>query len=221
MPQTNSVPSQPVLVKKVVVIKRKRSLVSFLVSTILVLVLLLIVGAFLAFSAWMYTYKALTNEKVVGELHVSGKTIKDGVPTYTVRYVPLDQESVLPFVGSSNDADKEVRADMQGDQVFVDADFIRWENWATLVGVSPVYKVYRIKSDYNDINERNKFRSSAFDMNGGPDEFVEGFATEESKTFDWLVQSVFISSAGINITNESQIFNVIVTKDAVVLEAKK
>lgn len=213
--------SQPVVVKKVVQYKRKPSVVEFLIGTVILLAIVIIVGAFLAFSAWMYTYNALTEEKIVAELAISKKVIKDGIPTYTVRYTPIQQDSAFPLIGnnSSETNGAVVQSSMNGDQVFIDANFIRWENWMTLVGFKPVYKVYRVKSDYKNLEDRDKFRSSAFDMNGGSDANVENFS-ENDAFFGWFVQSAFISSAGQNITDEDQVYNVIVTKDAVVLERK-
>lgn len=209
----------PVVVQKVVKLKKRRSLVEFLVGTVILLSIVIIVGAFLAFSAWMYTYNALTEEKIVAELSISKKVVKDGVPTYTVRYTPLQQDAAFSFLGSNDSNGKVVQSTMSGDQVFVDANFIRWENWMTLLGFKPVYKVYRVKSDFKVLSERDKFKSTAFDMNGGSDQFVEDFAKGDA-SFGWFVQGAFISSAGQNITDEDQVYNVIVTKDAIVLEKK-
>ncbi len=38
--------------------------------------------------------------------------------------------------------------------------------------------------------------------------------------FQWLVQSVFVSSAGQNASDNDRVFYVVVTKDAIVLEPK-
>lgn len=220
VPQYES-PKPPVIVKKVVKVQKKKpSLIEFLVGTIAVLLIFLLVGSFLAFSGWLYTYKALTKETVVAELYISKKVIKDGVPTAKVRYVQLNEEPALSFLGSKEIENEEIQLEMKGDQVFVDANFIRWQNWMSLLGIDPVYKVYRVKSDFRNISDREKYRSSAFELNGGSDKFVEDFAQNQS-IFDWAVQSAFVSSAGQNVTDQDQVFNVVVTKDAIVLEVKK
>lgn len=205
--------------KKIVPVKRKPSLIEFMAGTIALLLLFVIIGSFLAVSSWLYTYKALTKEQVVAELYISRKIIKDGVPVTKVRYVPLREQPALPFVGASEN-NEEIQVEMYGDQVFVDANFIRWQNWILLLNISPVYKVYRIKSDYKNLSDREKFRPSAFEINGGSDPFIEDFAKKQN-LFSWAVQSAFISSAGQNVTDQDQVFNVVITKDAVVLEAKK
>lgn len=210
---------QQVNIKKVVHVKHKRSIIEFFLATVTVLSIILVVGAFFAFSAWMYTYSALTEEKVVAELYVSKKIIKDGVPTFKVRYVPISGDPVMFFWGEGNSNNDEIKVEMYGDQFFVDASFIRWQNWMTLLGFDPVYKVYRVKSDYRNLEERNKYRTTAFDINGGPDKVVEDFA-ENEKFLGFIIQSGFISSAGQNVGNEDQVYNVVVTKDAIVLEKK-
>ena len=213
--------TRPVIVQKVVKVRRKPSIVEFLAGTVILLSIIIVIGGFLAFSAWMYTYNALTEEKIVAELSISKKVIKDGVPTYTVRYTPIQQDAAFPLLGnSSTDTNGAVvQSTMSGDQVFIDANFIRWENWMTLIGFKPVYKVYRVKSDFKDLAERDKFKSTAFDMNGGSDQVVENFAQNDAG-FGWFVQGAFISSAGQNVTDQDQVYNVIVTKDAIVLEKK-
>ena len=211
-------PSQPVIVKKVVQYKRKRSLVEFLIGTVILLAIIILLGAFISVSAWLYTYKALTNEKVVAELYVGKKIIKDGVPTSRVRYVPLAEDSAFFLGQQTNKADETVK-DIAGDQVFVDANFIRWENWATLIGMKPSYKIYRVKGDFRDSVDRDNFRSSSFDLNGGSDDFIVDFEKSQ-QNYRWFVQSAFISSAGINVTDVDQAYDVVVTKDGVVLEKK-
>ncbi len=215
--QINPYP-QPVIVKKVIQYKRKRSLTEFLFGTIILLLIIIFLGFFISISAWLYTYKSLTTEKVVGELYVGKKVIKDGVPTSRVRYVPLKEESGF-YLGQQSMLGEEIRQDFKGDQVFIDTNMIRWENWVTLIGLKPVYKVYRVKSDFRNIADRDAFRSSAFELNGGSDDFILNFEKNQ-EAFRWLVQSAYISSAGINVSDQDQKFDVIITKDAVVLEKK-
>ncbi len=138
--------SQYVKLAKIIKINSKTrnlNIVEFLIKVIVVLVIFIVVGAFLVFSSWMYTYNALTDERVVAELYISKKIIKDGVPTIRVRYVPLDNSPALPFLPQQNDMNS-IEVELSGDQVFIDANFIRWQNWVTLLNIKPVYKVYRI-----------------------------------------------------------------------------
>lgn len=214
-----SVPAQqPVIIKKVVQYRSKRSFVDFLIGTIILLLIIVTLGAFISVSAWLYTYKALTQEKVVAELYVGKKVVKDGVPTTRVRYVPLREEPAF-FFGQEYQSGTEIRQDLSGDQVFVDANFIRWENWVTLTGTKPVYKVYRVKSDYRNLSDRDKYRSTAFDVNGGSDQFIIDLEKDQ-QNYRWFMQSAFISSAGVNVSDEDQKYDVVITKDAVVLEKK-
>lgn len=213
--------SQYVKLAKIIKINSKTrnlNIVEFLIKVIVVLVIFIVVGAFLVFSSWMYTYNALTDERVVAELYISKKIIKDGVPTIRVRYVPLDNSPALPFLPQQNDMNS-IEVELSGDQVFIDANFIRWQNWVTLLNIKPVYKVYRIKSDFQQISDREKFNTKAIDINGGQDTFIVDFS-RNPEMFQWLVQSVFVSSAGQNASDNDRVFYVVVTKDAIVLEPK-
>lgn len=216
-------PQQTVTTQKVIKVKssRKMSLVETMGWIIVTLAILLVVVAATSFGIWMYTFKALTEEKTVAELQVSGRVFKDGKPTFTVRYIPKNEAPAIPFWSNNvDDPDsKEFRSEMGGDQVFIDANFIRWANWSTLVGFKPVYKVYRVKSDYQNLDDREEFKSSAFERNGGQDGFIKEFDANKN-TWGWLVQSAYISSAGVNINEDAQKFDVIVTKDGLVLEKK-
>ncbi|BDQ04668.1 MAG: hypothetical protein KatS3mg084_0186 [Candidatus Dojkabacteria bacterium] len=213
--------ARPATVQKVIKPKTKvphLNILELLVSVIVVLTLFIFVGSFLAFSGWLYTYKALTAEQVIAELHISRKIIKDGVPTIRVRYVPFDENPALSFLPRQADVST-LELELPGDQVFIDANFIRWQNWVSLLNISPVYKVYRIRSDFNQLSDRQNFKAKAIDLNGGPDTFIEDFS-KYSENFNWLVQSAFISSAGQNATDRDRVFYVVVTKDSIILEHK-
>lgn len=197
------------LIKK----KRPLSLVEYLLIGLVFMTLLVFLVGFIGFSAWMQTYKALTAERTVGELSIGGKVFIDGVPSFEMTYKVVNEKPLLSFY--SEVTPDEYKMTMKGDQVFVDANFIRWADWVKLTGISPAYKVYRIKSDFSNLSDRDRFRSSAMDLNGGADNNIKNF---DDSGLEWLVQSAFISSAGIDVKDQSQKFYVKVTNDALVLE---
>jgi hypothetical protein len=209
----------PVKVTKVVKVKRKRSLTEFLITTIVILAIFLVLGAFFSVAVWMHTYKALTRETVVADVYVSKKVIKDGKPTFTVRYVPREDVSGWwgIFGSDARSTDAIVSSELVGDQVFFTADYIRWNNWVTLLNVKPMYKTNRVSSGFRNAEDYQRFNVSAVDINGGPD-WIAAKMQENPKRYNWLAQSIYLSSAGVNVQNEDAAYKLISTKDALVLE---
>lgn len=217
-------PNPPVpVVKKVFKFKKKRSLLSFLVITILFLVLTLFICGIVSVSIWLHTFSVFTQEKTIGELTVSKLTIKDGKPTFTVRYEPYDDVSGFwGIFGSDKDSKNNsqvVEREFTGDRIFIDADFIRWNNWVTFLGFKPVYKINRIKADFTDLEHDDDYDATAIDLNGGPSEFAKDLQRNESK-FEWVAQSVDISSRGKYVQDAEMVYLVKVTEDGLILEEK-
>lgn len=211
--------TQPVKVTRVVKVKRKRSVTEFLVTTIIVLCVFLVIGAIFSFGVWLNTYKVLTQETVVADIYVSQKIIKDDRPTFTVTYKPrADVSGWWGIFGSkAKSADSEITVEMIGDQVFFSADYIRWNNWVTLFNVKPVYKTNRINSGFQKIEDYQKYYVDAVALNGGQDSIAASLQ-ENPKRLEWFAQSVYISSAGVNVLSEEASYKLIATKDALVLE---
>lgn len=218
MPNNGAQP-QPVYITKIVKVRKKRSLVEFLITTICILSVFMVLGAFFSVAIWLHTFKAFTQETVVADLAVSKKVIKDGIPTFTVKYTPKKDVSGWWSIFGSNasSADKEVSMELTGDQVFVNADYIRWDNWLTFINVKPVYKINRVMTGFQHAEDYKKYNVDVVDLNGGPDWFASKLQQSPDK-FSWLAQSVFISSAGINVSGEDVNYKVISTNDALVLE---
>ncbi len=214
----NNTTQQPVLVKKVVKVRRKRSLTSLLLATVFLLTLVIIIGGIFSTAIWLHTYRVFTQEKVVADLHVSKKVIKDGKPTFTVKYIPYDDVSGLGAVWNSKSPsdDKEVDFDMVGDQIFINADFVKWNDKVTFLGVKPMYKVNRILPGFQEASDYSKYGVTVKDLNGGPDAFAKKLQENPGK-YKWLAESVFISSAGVNVQNEDRNYKVIITEDALIL----
>ncbi|MFW5719860.1 MAG: hypothetical protein ACOCXT_02425 [Candidatus Dojkabacteria bacterium] len=222
MSTTQSAPQKPqVIVKKVTKVKKKRSITTLLASAVLLLTIFLIIGAIVAAGVWLHTFRVFTQETVAAEITVSEKTIVNDQPTFTVTYKPVNDVSGFwaIFGSEASSADEEVVVEMTGDQFFVDADMIRWKDWVTLANVKPVYKIYRLKSDFRDPEDEDRFERTIKSLNGGSDEFATRLQ-DNPDSYDWIAQSVNISSAGVNVQNNEITYQLKVTEDALVLEKK-
>lgn len=200
--------------------KNKKNLnpLHFVFSTIFVLVIFLIVILILNVSGWLYTYNTLTDEKIIGEILISKKTLKDGVPSGTVKIILYEQENLLPFFKEEKQKNT-LSLDFNGDMIFIDAYFIRWENWLVMLGFKPVYKIYRIKSDFRDIEKATSYKRDIIDLSSSNDDYIFENINEDH-FLKFFIQGAFISSVGQSLTNSEQKFNILVTKDGIVLERK-
>lgn len=100
-----------------------------------VLVLLL---AALLFSSWLYTYQRLTDEALVAELS----------------FEPLGGQRYRASV-ATGDRCEAGYYDLYGDQWRLDAQFIKWKYWATLLGFDPLYRLDRLEGRYADVADEN------------------------------------------------------------------
>lgn len=200
--------------------KNKKNLnpLSFVFSAIFVFAIFLIVILIFNVSGWLYTYNTLTDEKIIGEILISKKILKDGIPSGNVKVILYDQENLLPFSKGEKEKNS-LSLDFNGDMIFIDAYFIRWENWLVMLGFKPVYKIYRIKSDFRDIEKANTYKRDIIDLSSSNDNYIfENI--NENYFLKFFIQGAFISSVGQSLTNSEQKFNILVTKDGIVLERK-
>lgn len=197
---------------------------NFACFSVLLLIIILIIALFLSIFGWLYTYNVFSKEEIIGELMISKKNIKDGISTGTAKLVLYKTDSLINFdrFNTVYDQKREFNFEFNGDQVFIDSYFIRWQNWLTLFGFKPIFKIYRIKSDFVNTESAKKYKRDFIDLSVQQDELFFNYFNNEKlyKFLNVFVQGAFISSVGQNVTNTEQRFNVVVTNDGIVLERK-
>jgi hypothetical protein len=114
--------------------------------------LLAVIAALLAvmlLSASIYTYHALTAEALIAEL-------------------TFDQTSGRQWVAHLRTGDRCDQRDLPlfGDQWRVDAEFLKWKSWATLLGLDAQYRLDRLEGRYRTAEEQNNEPNIAHDLGG-------------------------------------------------------
>lgn len=181
------------------------------------IIIALIIGIILLsvvwFRAWLQTYRAFTQKELVAVIETSELKYNGDTPYFELTYNQVESGS------NENDPDVEFSKDftVQGDRFEVGGEFIRWNNWLTLIGVNPVYKVSRVEGDYSDIDLENTKTHTAFELNGGVDDSWRVLQNNE-QTFSWFVDSVFVSFAGKFVEDEQQRWGLYVTEDAYIID---
>jgi hypothetical protein len=114
------------------------------------LVVLLALFAFVLLSASVYTFHALTGETLIAELRFD----ETGDRQYLAHLRTGDRcdERVLPVFG---------------DQWRVDAQFLKWKYWATLLGLDSQYRLERLEGRYRSVADQNSAPNVAHDIGGG------------------------------------------------------
>jgi hypothetical protein len=99
------------------------------------------------FSASVYTFNVLTDETRIAELR-------------------FDQVSDHQFVAylRTGDGCEEQRFDIYGDQWRIDAEFLKWKYWATLLGLDAHYRLDRIEGRYVSAEDQNSRETLAYDL---------------------------------------------------------
>jgi hypothetical protein len=122
---------------------RKAFTVSFL------LIIVLGVLAVLLVTANIYTYHRLTAETVIAEL----------------RFEPTGERQYLAYL-RTGDRCNERMLPVFGEQWRVDAEFLKWQYWAMLVGLDSQYRLDRLEGRYRSAAEQNTAPKVAHDIGG-------------------------------------------------------
>jgi hypothetical protein len=121
---------------------------AFTLSLLAVVVLGVLVALLLA--ANVYTYHRLTAETLIAELRF--EATGDRQYLAYLRTGDRCRERVLPLLG---------------DQWRVDAEFVKWQYWALLLGLDSDYRLDRLEGRYRSAAEQNTAPNIAHDLGGG------------------------------------------------------
>lgn len=100
-------------------------------------------------SASIYTFARLTDETLVAEIRFEAV----GPDRYLAHIDTADfcAETVLPI---------------EGDQWRIDAQFVKWHYWATLLGLDSQYRLDRFEGRYSDVERQNRVVDNAYALRG-------------------------------------------------------
>jgi hypothetical protein len=104
----------------------------------------------LLLTANVYTYHRLTAETLIAELRF--EATGDRQYLAYLRTGDRCRERVLPLLG---------------DQWRVDAEFVKWQYWALLLGLDSDYRLDRLEGRYRSVAEQNTAPNIAHDLGGG------------------------------------------------------
>ena len=110
-----------------------------LIKTLTYPVLLLLASAAI-FSVSIYGYSRLTDETLIAEITFD-KRVND---THVAHFVTAEQCQTTDYFP------------IYGDQWRVDARFLKWTSWASLIGLDAQYRFDRLEGRYDSIIEQNR-----------------------------------------------------------------
>jgi len=104
----------------------------------------------LAIAANLYTYHRLTREIAVAEIEIRST-------------VPNSFELQITEAGKTP-----VSFTLFGDEWQLDARFLRWKSWATILGKEPLFALERLSGRYGDIELERKAKRSVHSLGAKP-----------------------------------------------------
>jgi hypothetical protein len=116
-------------------------------TRIMALPLMILAGFTMLMSASVRTYTRLTDETVIAEL--SFRQVADQVFEATLL---------------TDDACREEQVTLYGDQWRVDASFLKWKYWASVLGLDAQYRLDRIEGRYIAIEDENSKHHAAYSL---------------------------------------------------------
>ncbi len=153
----------------------------------------------LAAAANIYTYHRLTAEILVADIKIK-------------QTAPNSYELLLKEVGK-----QPINFKITGDEWQLDARFLRWKSWATLLGKDPMLRLERISGRYSDIEQAKVAQRSLYELNPHPGLDVWTYAR---KYAEWLpfIDAYFGSSVYMPLTADGH-YKVIATDSGLLVRA--
>jgi hypothetical protein len=136
------------------------------------------------FSAAIYTYAVLTDEAEIAEIYFEAV----GPQHFTAHL-------------ATNGGCARSSIDIFGDQWRIDAEFLKWKNWALYFGLDAQYRLERFEGRYRDINEQNSRRTLAYDITEGSAVDIPAIAGALGR-WNFLVDAAYGSSTYQDIDPE-------------------
>lgn len=122
-----------------------------------ILGLLVLTGGLVAWN--LYTFDRLTDEALIAKL----------------RFVQLAPQRYQVEL-RSGDFCQLRKFDLFGDEWRVDARFLKWKSWATLLGMDAMYRLERLSGRYRNIDDENTGKHIAHDITQSPALDLAGYA---------------------------------------------
>lgn len=170
----------------------KLSLLLVVVAAVLLAMLL---------SASVYTFYALTDETLIAEL-------------------TFDRMNGRQYVAHLRTGDRCDERDLPlfGDQWRVDAEFLKWKSWATLLGLDAQYRLDRLEGRYRTAAEQNSEPNIAHDLGGNTALDVVDLAGALG-SWNFLIDATYGSSVykDIDVANVYSVYRTqmgIITREA-------
>jgi hypothetical protein len=149
-----------------------------------------VVLGFFAFSlgsASYYSYNALTDETLIAEI-----VFDDAIDDVRIAHLTTGDgclERVFPI---------------QGDQWRVDANFLKWKYWVTLLGLESGYRLDRLEGRYRSVDDQNTLETPAHDIATAVSIDMESVAT----ALPFLVDTSYGSSTyeAVDVTRVFRVY---------------
>jgi hypothetical protein len=157
---------------------------------------------FLLLTAPFQTYSQFNAEEAIAELE----------------FDKLSEQSYLAHLSTGNLC---VVHDypIQGDQWQLDAQFIKWNGPAVMLGFKSRYQLDRLSGRYSDIDQQNKTNSSATDLT--PELFLTLFPSDkEDNSKGFFIDTLYGSSVYMNI-DETKRYRIYKTEDALIVRSEE
>ncbi|HMB72654.1 MAG TPA: hypothetical protein VKQ06_03715 [Gammaproteobacteria bacterium] len=137
------------------------------------------------FSGSLYTWSVLTDEALVAEL----------------QFEALGPQHYEALVVTDSGC-RQRTVELFGDQWRLDARFLKWKNWAMLLGLDANYRLTRIEGRYASVEEQNTRRNLAWSLEDGSALDIVELAADMGDS-NFLVDSTYGSSTFQDIDPES------------------
>jgi len=142
-------------------------------------------------------YQALTQEEVIA----------------TVSVIPKSEQQFTAVVEYSSGGIN--KFELMGDEIMLDANIIKWQSWANILGLKTAFKLSRIRGRYNSIEDEKNKPATIFELSRDPYYDISTWR-HQYQVLSYMLD-VEHGSVSYQSVQKNQVFQLVVTNSGLLL----
>lgn len=197
-----------------------RLILNLLITIVILLsCIMILISVFVG--AWLHTYRVFTQKTLVAEITVSELRHENDRDYFEITYKPVKATSALVsiFRGAEPEYafEEEEKFNLEGDEVRIGGQVIKFQDPLNLLGFKTVYKITRLEGSYLDADKQNKYKPDVIELNGGVDEIFK-YLQEHEDSFAFAIDTVIGDYPGKNVQSHPLEYGLYVTEEGFLLD---
>lgn len=197
-----------------------KKFIPFVNAMTLLLVVLIVYSVFFFGAGWLHMYSTYRQEKIIANLYVSQKYVKDGKPTFKFTYTPTKENRSAfwtLFKGQIRAPVESASGELYGDKLYIEASFLKVSKHFKVFPTNTLYKIDGIRTGYFSGDTLLAIGEDVVEITAGPDTITPEL-TKNTNSYKYFIDDAFEYSYSVDVQPTDKVYNVIIRNDSIVLK---